>query len=142
MTNLKNLSIIASSKPRNDPVSVRRQKLRDRLEEQKKLFDDPAYVRTIQRWSKVDGQKVLTAKQVRVSPWWWTDADGRLVMAVKVRSRPIEFEKGKAAIAVPSREQIPAVIDTLIKAVDAGELDEQLAQRAKAPVAAKMRRSA
>ena len=36
------------------------------------------------------------------------------------------FEKGKAAIAVGSLDKLPGVIDALIKAVRAGELDEQL----------------
>ena len=45
--------------------------------------------------------------------------------------KPLEFEKGKSAIAVPSLDKIPAVIDTLIAAVRNGELDEQLAQPAK-----------
>jgi hypothetical protein len=40
--------------------------------------------------------------------------------------KPIEFEKGKAAIAVPSLDKLPSVIDTLITAVRNGELDEQL----------------
>lgn len=40
----------------------------------------------------------------------------------------IEFEKGKAAIAVGSLEKQSGVIDTLIKAVRAGELDEQIGQ--------------
>jgi hypothetical protein len=41
--------------------------------------------------------------------------------------KPIEFEKGKAAIAVPSLDKLPSVIDTLITAVRNGELDEMLA---------------
>lgn len=40
---------------------------------------------------------------------------------------PIEFVKGKAAIAAPSLDKLPTVIDTLIAAVRNGELDEQLA---------------
>jgi hypothetical protein len=40
--------------------------------------------------------------------------------------KPIEFEKGKAAIAVPSLDKLPSVIDTLITAVLNGELDEQI----------------
>jgi hypothetical protein len=47
----------------------------------------------------------------------------------------IEFEKGKDAIAVPSFEKIPMVIDILINAVRNGELDAQLAQ-AKKPLTA------
>jgi hypothetical protein len=37
--------------------------------------------------------------------------------------KPIEFKKGKAAIAVPSLDRLPSVIDTLIAAVRKGELD-------------------
>jgi hypothetical protein len=40
--------------------------------------------------------------------------------------KPIEFEKGKNAIAVPSLDKVPMVIDILINAVRNGELDEQL----------------
>lgn len=49
-------------------------------------------------------------------------------MTVKLGSKRIEFEKGKAAIAVGTLEKLPNVIDVLIKAVRAGELDEQLKQ--------------
>jgi len=42
--------------------------------------------------------------------------------------KPIEFEKGKAATAVPSLDKLPSVIDTLITAVRNVELDEQFAQ--------------
>ena len=142
MSNLKSLSIVASTRPRNDPILIRREKLRDRLEEQKKLLEDPTFVRTVQRWTKVDGQKVLAAKQIRVAPWWWTDASGQLLLSVKARGKAIEFEKGKAAIAVPSRQELPRVIDTLISAVGAGELDGQLALVSKEPVMKKARKLA
>jgi hypothetical protein len=46
----------------------------------------------------------------------------------KVNLQPIEFDKGRAAIAVSSLDKLPSVIDTLIAAVRNGELDEQLAQ--------------
>ena len=49
------------------------------------------------------------------------------MLFVRSGLKPIEFEKGKAAIAVPSLDKLPTVIDTLIAAVRNGELDEQLA---------------
>jgi hypothetical protein len=52
-------------------------------------------------------------------------------MSVKVGSKRIAFEKGKAAIAVGAVDKLPGVIDALIKAVRAGELDEQLKQVSK-----------
>jgi hypothetical protein len=56
-------------------------------------------------------------------------------MCVYHGTKPIEFEKGKAAIAVPSRDKLPALIDTLIAAAKAGELDEVMTRAVK-PVGA------
>ena len=71
-----------------------------------------------------------------------TDPTGQLVVSVKFGARPIEFEKGKAGIAVPSRDKLPAVIDTLISAVRAGELDDLFSQAAKAGSIGKTRKAA
>jgi len=54
----------------------------------------------------------------------------------------LEFDKGKAAIAVPSLDKLPPVIDALISAVRGGELDEQLAQASKAAVVGGSKRRA
>ena len=43
-------------------------------------------------------------------------------LTFKFGAKPIEFEKGKAGIVVSSKDKLPAVIDTLISAVRAGEL--------------------
>jgi hypothetical protein len=53
-------------------------------------------------------------------------------MSVKFGAKPVEFEKGKAGIVVGSKDKLPAVIDALIAAVRAGELDEVFSQAAKA----------
>src|SRR5438270_13179203 len=54
---------------------------------------------------------------LHVLPWWRVNADGSYVLFVRSGSKAIEFEKGKDAIAVPSFERIPMVIDILITAV-------------------------
>jgi hypothetical protein len=64
-------------------------------------------------------------------PWWRVNADGSYVFFVRLGSKPIEFEKGKNAIAVPSIDKIPLVINILITAMRNGELDQQLAQTKK-----------
>ena len=46
---------------------------------------------------------------------------------VRVGWKPIEFEKGKSGIAVPSLDKLPSIFDTLIAVVRNGELDSQLA---------------
>jgi hypothetical protein len=57
--------------------------------------------------------------------------NGSFVFFIRSGWKPIEFEKGKAAIAVQSLEKLPSVIDALIAAVRNGELDEQLVQASK-----------
>ena len=70
-------------------------------------------------------------QQQRVLPWWRVNADGSYVFSVRLGSKPVEFEKGKNAIAVPSLDKVALVIDILITAVRNGELDQQLAQAKK-----------
>jgi len=56
------------------------------------------------------------------------DASGHLVISVYHGTKPIEFERGKAGIAVASKDKLPALIDALIAGVKDGELDELLAK--------------
>lgn len=139
---LKSLSFTALPKNGNDPVHVRRTKFITKLEEQKLLLSDPNHVRTVQRWTKVNGERQATTKQQAVRPWWKTDANGQVVMSIKFGSRPVEFEKGKAGIVVGSKEKLPAVIDALIGAVRAGELDDHFSQAAKTGGIGKARKAA
>ena len=76
---------------------------------------------------KKNGKLTPVDKQQRVLPWWRVNADGSYVFFIRLGSKPIEFEKGKNAIAVPSLNKIPLAIDILITAVRNGELDDQLA---------------
>jgi hypothetical protein len=128
---LKSLSFTAVPKTAGDPVNMRRAKFIEKLEEQKLLLADPGYVRTVQRTAEVDGVKQAVVRKQRVKPWWKTDSSGQIVMSVKFGSKPIEFEKGKAGIAVPSKDKLPTVINTLIEAVRAGELDDLFAAASK-----------
>jgi Family of unknown function (DUF6641) len=139
---LKSLSFTVIPKTGNDPVQLRRAKFVSKLEEQKLLLKDPNHVRTVQRWTKVDGERQATTKQQAVRPWWKTDASGQVVMSIKFGAKPIEFEKGKAGIVVPSKDKLPAVIDTLISAVRSGELDELFSQAAKTGSIGKARKAA
>jgi hypothetical protein len=105
-----------------------------RLEEQKLLLNDPSYIRTVRTWVKKDGQLTPVDKHQRVLPWWRVNEHGSYVFFVRVGSKLIEFEKGKNAVAVPSLDKMPLVINILIAAVRNGELDQQLAQTKKPAV--------
>jgi hypothetical protein len=124
---LKSFTFAPQPKVNSDPLLIKRERMVSRLEDQKKLLADPTFVRRVKRWERrEDSEKVLIDKPLRTSKWWQADQNGGYLLTVKVGSKRIEFEKGKAAIVVPSLDKLPTVIDTLIKAVRAGELDEQI----------------
>jgi hypothetical protein len=131
MSALKSLTFTTLPKIGANPILDRRANIIARLEEQKLLLNDPNYTRTERTWVKKDGQLTPVEKQQRVLPWWRVNANGSYAFSVRLGSKPIEFEKGKNAIAVPSLAKMPLVIDILITAVRNGELDEHLAQRKK-----------
>src|SRR4029077_17067647 len=139
---LKSLSFTALPKSGNDSVQMRRAKFVAKLEEQKQLLKNTHHVRTVQRWTKVNGERQATTKQQAVRPWWKTDPSGQIVMSMKFGSKPIEFEKGQAGIVVGTKEKLPAVIDALIAAVRAGELDDLFNQAAKTSAVGKSRKAA
>jgi hypothetical protein len=128
MSHLKSLTLTVLPKAEHSPVQLRRSRLIERLEDQKSLLKDPAHVRVVQRWKKQDGERILTERKLPVRPWWRTDEKGQLVFFVRIGWKPLEFEKGKAGVVAGTMERLPGIIDTLIGAVRAGELDPMLEQ--------------
>ena len=142
MSALKSLTFTTLPKIGANPILDRRANIIARLEEQKLLLNDPNYTRTVRTWVKKDGQLTPVDKQQRVLPWWRVTANGSYAFSVRLGSKPIEFEKGKNAIAVPSLDKVPMVIDILINAVRNGELDDQLAHAKALPIAVKSPKAA
>lgn len=128
---LKSLNFVPLPSSLRSAVDVRRLKLMERLEDQKKLLADPNYVRTYKRWVKIDGNRSQIEKTQRIYPWWRPGPNGSFVFFVKLGGKPIEFEKGKAGIAAPNADKLAHVINTVMAAVLAGELDQQLSQPSK-----------
>ena len=142
MNTLKSLTFTTVPKIGANPVLDRRAKTMERLEEQKLLLNDPTYKRTVRTSVKKDGERIAVEKQQRVSAWWRSVPNGTYAFFIRAGFEPIEFDKGKTAIAVPSLDKLPSVIGTLITAVRNGELDEQLAQAAKQATPKKSRKAA
>jgi hypothetical protein len=141
-TALKSLTFTTVPKLGANPTLDRRAKVIERLEEQKLLLNDPTYTRTVRTSVKKDGERTIVEKQQRVSPWWRSVPSGTYAFFIRVGFKPLEFAKDKTAIAVPSLDKLPAVIDTLVTAVRNGELDEQLAQAAKQATPKKSKKAA
>jgi hypothetical protein len=104
----------------------------------KKPFSiNPNLIRTVQRAVREGDEKWIVSRQQRVRPWWRTDSAGHLFMSIRFGGRPVEFEKGKSAVSVPSMDKLPAVITTLIEAVRGGQLDNVPAHPSKDPACRK-----
>lgn len=142
MKALKSLTLAALPTGSVDPKIARRTKLLRKLEEQRALASDPQFTRTVQkRVPNGTGGSSLVSLEKRVRPWWREDAFGAIALTLHYGSQAIEVEKGKAAIVVAGKDQLLPVLDTVISAVRAGELDDHLTQLAKARVAAGAKRA-
>jgi hypothetical protein len=131
MKTIKTLVFAAPPSTKQTPILQRRAKLVMHLEHQKHLANDPLYTRKVQRWViQDDGVKAPVEMSKRVRPWWRTDETGAIYLKVCYGARAIEFEKGKSAILIKEKAKLLPTIETLITAIQAGELDEQLAQQA------------
>lgn len=144
MTTLKSLTFAALPRlTAADPVIQRRAKLIVRLQQQIALVQDPQFTLTRQKWiADKTGVKQLRELRKKVRAWWRTDATGAVVLTVRYGARVIEFAPGKAAIAVGKKEKLIPTIETVIAAVEAGELDSILMTMSKTAVMTKAKRAA
>ena len=127
MAHLSSLSFTTAPQKSYDPKQIRRQRLIERLEEQKRLAADPNFIPVVKRWKKnPDGSKSIFDHYRRLKPWWTIDPTGTVILTIRAGLRVLEFEKGKTGIAVGAPERLESVIDTLIAATKAGELDRLL----------------
>ena len=128
MSILKSLTFTVSPQQvARNPKLVRRQKLIDRLQDQLQLAKDPAYAPVVRRWRRSeDGLRSPVDVQKQVRPWWRADGAGNLVLVLRSGLKTLELEKGKPAVAVGPHEKLQSVLETLIAAAKAGELDAAL----------------
>ena len=91
MSHLKSLTLtIAPHQIERNPKLIRRQRLIERLEEQRKLATDSNFTVTVRRWVKdTEGVKQPFDRIKRIKPWWKSDANGGLVLVLKAGLRTI-----------------------------------------------------
>jgi hypothetical protein len=118
--------------PSSTAAVVRRRKLSTKLWEQiqlaKSQIDGTPFV-VMKSRSLVDRDTGIR-KQVelpkRIKPWWFVSDSGKVCFSVRYGSWTIELAKGKPSVEVTSAEDLVRVIETVKKAVEAGELDAQI----------------
>ncbi len=55
--------------------------------------------------------------------WWWQDETGAVLLELRYGNKPIAVVDNKSTIEVGPMDKLPKVIDMVIEAVSAGELD-------------------
>lgn len=131
-TLLSSLKVIARPKIEpKPPILGKRMKLIEKLEEQLmmvqcNLKNEPFEVFKDKRIKDPDtGERTTVRKRKAVRPWYFADKE-HYYFEIKVGLKTLELDKGKAAIDVGKKEDLPAIIKTLIEAVEKGELDQQI----------------
>jgi hypothetical protein len=109
-----------------DPVALKRSKFISRLSEQLEIANHLMKGEQIPFTSSHD--PVSLKRPRKVSPWWWTDKDGKYLMTIKYGSKVIELAKGKPAVQAETLDQIIEVLISLKLATSNGELDLLLSQ--------------
>jgi hypothetical protein len=132
MTVLNTLTFTKYSVPTHaDPVTKRRNKLLEKIDEQILLATDNTYT-TTKRVNTTDeqGNTRTIEKPKRVKRWWSTQTDGKVLLTVRYGARAIEFQKGKDAIEVTSVDKLADTLRSVRDAVAGGELDDLLGKYA------------
>lgn len=133
MSHLKALKLATAVPVRAtvDPVQRAREKMIAALAEQKQMAEakiaGQAFTPThVVRKKNAEGVRVEVEAPKRVRQGWFTDSNGKVFFALRYAGKTIEFAKDKNAVEIDELSALPKVIDTLVEAVRAGELDAQL----------------
>jgi hypothetical protein len=134
MSALSKLKLVSAQAERKSPAFQRRNKLTGKLADQIAAAEAAAEgtVYTAKRMKFVQDSESGHRKPVeistRVKQWWWKASNGKVMLALRYGSKPVEFSKGKNAVEVGGMEELVAALHAIREAVGAGELDAQIEQ--------------
>jgi len=133
MSTLSTLKLVATKKPQQMPtIQLRRNKLSAKLWEQIQLarsqINGQPFVVT--RFRSVKDRDTGLRKQVempkRIRPWWFVTENGKVCVSIRYGSWTLELAKGKPSVEVASADDLVVALETIKRAVEAGELDTQI----------------
>jgi len=136
---LNTLKLVTAVKPQQMPdVVKRRHKLGNKLWEQIQLarsqfVNEPFSITKMKTVKNIDtGTSETIAVSKRIRPWWFNSDTGSLCVTIKYGTKVIELAKGKPSIEVTDKDQLISTLELVKKAVEAGELDQQIDQASSA----------
>ena len=134
MTTLKKLELSnrTQTKAKINPVVRSRTKFAAALQTQISIVEAEAkgetYTVDRQRWKTMDdGSRERVTVQVEPRKWFWEDEDGVTYLMPKIGVRPLEIEKGKPTIEVGAMKELVPILEMMVRATKAGEIDKQIA---------------
>ena len=134
MSALSKLKLVSAQAERKSPMVLRRNKLTGKLLDQiaaaKAATVGGAYAAKRMKFvqDSESGERRQVEIATRVKQWWWTAANGKVMLALRYGSKPIELAKGKNAIEVGNMDGLIGALEAVKDAVQAGELDAQIEQ--------------
>ena len=63
-----------------------------------------------------------------VRPWWFNAENGTVCVSVRYGAKVIELAKGKPSVELAAMTDLISTLEIIKKAVEAGELDQQIEQ--------------
>ncbi len=134
MSALSKLKHVAAQAEKRSPTVLRRTKLTGKIADQiaaaRAATEGGVYAskRTKFVQDNDSGERKQIEIATRVKPWWWRAPTGKINLAVRYGTKPLELAKGKNAIEVGSLEDLVTALEAVREAVQAGELDAQIEQ--------------
>ena len=131
MTALGKLKLVSVQAQRKSPAVSRRNKLTGKIADQiayaKAANAGEIYASKRMKFvtDAATGERKQITLSARVKPWWFTAANGKMVLALRYGAKQIEIAKGKNAIELTGMDDLVATLEVIRDAVQAGELDAQ-----------------
>jgi hypothetical protein len=135
MNILSNLKLVVSKRKQGQSVEIQRRiKLSNKISEQIHLAlaqkEGKSYAPTKLKSfiDKQTGERKTVESIRKVKEWWHLTDSGKIQLVCKYGNKPIILDaKGnKNAIEVSSGDELLSALESLRKAIDAGELDTQI----------------
>ena len=134
MSALEGLKLGTAKKSAHIPqVVCRRNKLSNKLWEQiqlaKSQIDGTAFA--VKKFRTVKDAETGLRRSVevnkRIREWWFKNEQGKVCVSIRYGTQMIELAKGKYSIEVESAPALIKALELVKQAVEAGELDTQIA---------------
>lgn len=134
MTALAKLKLVSVTADRKSPLVERRKKLNTHLSHQISLAKatvagDVFTAKTVKFVTdQASGVRMPQEISKKVKPWWFSTPNGKIALALRYGTKPLEIMKGKNAIETSDMDELIAAMEVIKAAVIAGELDAQIDQ--------------